>query len=52
MLFLRGAASVGDLVFPDEPQLTVVKCKNCGRLIEVRKDEVTGEMVAQMARPA
>lgn len=43
---------VGDLAFPDEPMLTMVTCENCGGRVEVRKNEATGEIVAQVARPA
>ncbi len=41
---------VGDLVFPDEPILIVVTCPSCGGKVEVRKNEATGEMVAQAMR--
>lgn len=42
----------GDLVLPGEPMLTVVTCKYCGRKIEVKKDEATGETITRVAMPA
>lgn len=46
------ALPAGDLVFPDEPLLIAVTCESCGGKVEVRKNESTGEMVAQIAKPA